>query len=294
MNEEWKAVCGYEGLYEVSNLGRVRSLDHIVEQMNNGVMTSRLYKGRILKIMVRPHGYCCVHLSNRHEAKWLSVHRLVALAFVHKPDGCDIVNHLDCDTTNNRADNLEWTTYSGNMQYASSLGHMKGNAQNLKKAQEQRKTAIIAKGKDGKIYEFNSQKEAAEALGVNRSHIACACRKEYGYKRLNGYEFFYKDPTGRKTTPQKTAMGKEERREKLRDRMLGNTYGKGRATTPKMIEALKARGRAVMQYNLDGTFVRRYASVNEVRTETGHNVEYALSKQKDHIAVGYIWRYANE
>lgn len=193
MKEIWRPISEYEGIYEVSSTGRVRSLDHAVKQLNNGVMTTATYKGRELKIMKRPNGYCCVHLSKNNVSKWMSVHRLVATAFVEKPEGCDIVNHLDCDTTNNRADNLEWTTYSGNMKHASLLGHMKGSPNNWKKATEQRKRAVIAIDAKGQTYSFNSQVEASKILGVQRSHIASACKKQRGYKTLKGYTFFYKE-----------------------------------------------------------------------------------------------------
>lgn len=75
------------------------------------------------------------------------------------------MNHLDCNPSNNRADNLEWTTYKGNMQYASSLGRMQYNVKNLKKAQESKKIPVVAiKDGDRKVYPSSS--DAARELGA--------------------------------------------------------------------------------------------------------------------------------
>ena len=116
----WKAVPEYEGLYEVSDSGEVRSVDKMIKCAN-----WRIHKGQILKGTYNSKGYLRVQLTDRNGIKKKCfVHRIVALAFCEKPEGCDVVNHLDCNTTNNRADNLEWTTLRGNSQYAARLGRL--------------------------------------------------------------------------------------------------------------------------------------------------------------------------
>jgi hypothetical protein len=186
--EVWKDVVGYEGYYQVSNRGRVKALERI--DSNN-----RRHFEHILAQGKRPNGYLCVHLSKANNAKWFSVHRLVAMAFVERIDGCNIVNHLDNDRKNNYADNLEWTTYKGNMQWAAKQGRMRGKPDNFRKASEKRKKAVIATDKNGKDYFFSSQTEAAVALGIarNRGHITAACRKDRGYKTVGGYSWRYAD-----------------------------------------------------------------------------------------------------
>ena len=106
MEEIWKDVVGYEGYYQVSNLGRVRSLDRIA---SNG----RKIKGKILSTKVNtPPYYPRVSLSVNGKMKLVQVHRLVAQAFVYNPDPehKTQVGHKDESRTNNRADNLEWVT----------------------------------------------------------------------------------------------------------------------------------------------------------------------------------------
>ena len=182
--EEWRDVAGHEGYYQVSSFGNVRSLDHVDRFGHH-------YQGRILRLKKLSNGYIRVHLSVDGKSKWYSVHRLVAAAFCTKPDGMDIVNHLDNNPSNNHFSNLEWTDYVGNMQHATRQGRLHYNPENLRKAIESRKKPVIAIAPDGKRYAFESGAEASRVLGVTRGHIAACCRKAYGYKTLHGYQFEY-------------------------------------------------------------------------------------------------------
>lgn len=92
--EEWKSITGYEGLYEVSSYGRVRSLDRYVKSKSN---SNRLQKGKVLSPTKHKTGYLVVNLKN----KMFRVHRLVAQAFISNPEGLSQVNHKDEDKTNN-------------------------------------------------------------------------------------------------------------------------------------------------------------------------------------------------
>lgn len=109
-NEIWKDIEGYEGLYEVSSLGRVRSLDRI-----DGA--GHLRKGKILKPKLEPSGYLRVTLHKESIGKCFRINRLVASAFIPNPNGYPVVNHRDEDKTNDRADNLEWCTVRYNNNY---------------------------------------------------------------------------------------------------------------------------------------------------------------------------------
>ena len=105
--EVWVAVEGYEGLYEVSNKGRVRSLDRYASTGSG----TRLCKGRVLTPIRNNKGYLQVILFKGGRARHFLLHRLVAAAFCERPKGCNIVNHKDCNPGNCEASNLEYTTH---------------------------------------------------------------------------------------------------------------------------------------------------------------------------------------
>ncbi len=114
MKEIWKNVVDYEGCYEVSNLGRVRSVNRYVNHNAGG---KRLMKGKILKQFKRINGYNTVALSNSKGITVL-VHRIIAEAFICNIDNKREVNHIDCNKRNNIVTNLEWVTSSENKLHA--------------------------------------------------------------------------------------------------------------------------------------------------------------------------------
>ena len=121
-NEIWKSVVGYEGLYEVSNMGRVRSVDHITIVNRGGQTYEKPTKGKMLIPLKRQHGYLGVQLygkggHKKRNLRTMSIHRLVAEAFIENPLGLSEVNHKDEDKTNNRSDNLEWISHKDNTNY---------------------------------------------------------------------------------------------------------------------------------------------------------------------------------
>lgn len=121
--EIWKAVKGYEGMYEVSNRGNVRSVDRIIHLKNRwGGITDHLYKGIVKKPHVMPNGYVMIDLNKNGKHDRRLMHRLVGEHFLEKPDGKNYINHLDGNTRNNNVDNLEWCTQSENIQYAYNNG----------------------------------------------------------------------------------------------------------------------------------------------------------------------------
>ena len=120
--EEWRAIKGYEGIYEVSNLGRVRSLDRIQSRSSwRQREFMQHYKGRILKLRKNNKGYCIVTLQVHRNFDTRLVSRLVAEAFIPNPNNLPIVNHKDQVPTNNVASNLEWCTIQYNVTYANAV-----------------------------------------------------------------------------------------------------------------------------------------------------------------------------
>lgn len=128
MNEEiWKDIVGYEGYYEVSNKGNVRSVDRWITYLRLGRPTKRLWKAQNLKLKLNDYGYFSVHLRNSSEDKeeWPTVHLLVAKAFLPNLENKATVNHIDGIKTNNSVENLEWSTHKEQVDHAISSGLMK-------------------------------------------------------------------------------------------------------------------------------------------------------------------------
>lgn len=177
MTEVWKPIKGYEGLYLVSNTGKVKSLDRVVQ----GGSGPRVHKGKELKPAPNSRGYMRVHLSGANGEKTRQfVHRLVAEAFVFKPTGCEVVNHLDFDHQNNRADNLEWTTARGNMAYSAERGRFEKNPE-WREAIRRGLAANCARpvvGVDlnsGETKSFRTINDVRRA-GFHPSSVCCCCK----------------------------------------------------------------------------------------------------------------------
>lgn len=124
MIEEWRPVSDMPA-YEVSNLGRVRSIDRLVPNGHGGFTKC---PGRLLTPRPQMHGYLVVTLRNGKSNRIVArVHRLVAIAFVPNPLGKETVNHIDCDRANPAATNLEWCTQKENLRHSQNLGRMQRN-----------------------------------------------------------------------------------------------------------------------------------------------------------------------
>lgn len=105
-DEVWKDVEGYEGIYQVSNFGRIKSLDRIVPRIDGSV---KKVKGKILKTRVSK-GYVLINLNKDGICKTVSLSRLIATTFIPNEENKPEVNHIDEDKTNNSISNLEWCT----------------------------------------------------------------------------------------------------------------------------------------------------------------------------------------
>lgn len=179
MEETWKDVEGYEGLYQVSNLGRVKSLERYVIRGRGGISKVR---ERILKCGHDKDGYSCVALMLNGKRTTFRVHRLVAQAFIPNPENKPFVNHINEDKTNNHAKNLEWCTCKENNNHGT---------RNERMAKTQGKPIIGIALKDGEVlaFEYASQ---AEKYGFDKSHIHKVCKGIL--KQHKGYVWKYIKP----------------------------------------------------------------------------------------------------
>lgn len=115
MEEIFKDIEGYEGLYQISNLGRVKSLCRVVTTTDGRIRT---LKEKILSLGLNTYGYNYLGLCKGGKRKFITIHRLVADTFIPNPDNKPQVNHINGIKTDNTIDNLEWTTAKENMRHA--------------------------------------------------------------------------------------------------------------------------------------------------------------------------------
>ena len=185
MKEIWKPVVGYEGFYEVSNIGRVRSLARIVE-CNDG--RKRKIKDRTLKSSRNNGGYYGITLHKDGCTKFVNIHRIVAEAFVPNPLEKEEVNHKDENPSNNHASNLEWVTHKENINYGTRTERAREATTKLQGK------AVQQFSKDGKLVaEYESISIAYRATGAFISNIVKCARGEY--KTAGGYIWKYKNET---------------------------------------------------------------------------------------------------
>ena len=160
MYEMWKAVPGYEGLYEVSHLGRVFSVR----------------RGKLRRLNDTGRGYLQVMLSKDGHRAHVLVHRLVAEVFIPNPENKPQVNHINGDKNDNRAENLEWCTMGENLRHRHQVLRQPGGRSRPVKCTD-----------TGTVYP--SIKAAAQALGVCEKGILRVCHKQQNATRKNKLHF---------------------------------------------------------------------------------------------------------
>lgn len=186
MGDVWADIPGYEGSYQVSRNGRVRSLDRVVKYRNGAVHN---YRGAVLKEKVMPNGYAVVRLTLNDVVENALVHRLVAQSFVPNPDGKPHVNHKDQNRLNNDASNLEWCTARENINYPPTKTRM------IASKIEQRGRAVvqIEPSTNEIVGRFGSMGDAARFVGTSVQNIFLICRGIHGHHTAAGYKWRYED-----------------------------------------------------------------------------------------------------
>lgn len=189
MNEIYREIKGYEGLYEVSNTGIVRALDRYNIDKNG---KKKFYPGKILKTdsTVREHTtYYRVTLSKGGNTKRFLVHRLVALMFIPTENPSLHINHIDNNGTNNTYTNLEWCTHSENMQHSQDQGRLfdtqskAGQIAGIKQAEKAKQTILGMIGQRSGLWEVIDYygKKGTKHHALCKCHGCGTIQPVYGY-----------------------------------------------------------------------------------------------------------------
>lgn len=174
LNEIWKDIKGYEGIYQVSNFGRIRNI----------------VTGKPIKLIRLKNGYFQVNLCVNGKPKPFYVHRLVAIAFIPNPNNYKYVNHKDENPANNCASNLEWCTHKYNCNYGTRNKRLSENHSGIFNTNKSK--PILQYDLEGKfIKEWPSAKEVERQLGFASTNIAKCLKGKY--KQAYGYIWKYKD-----------------------------------------------------------------------------------------------------
>lgn len=184
--EEWKDIKDYKGQYQVSNIGRVRSLDREVIKSDGQIS---LYRGKILKQSKTTAGYYMVVLCNVGKQKPARIHRLVAEAFLPNPNNLPSINHKNEIKTDNRVDNLEWCDQKYNSRYGTARERGLATRNRMKVSGAEK--PVEQRDFDGTIIAtYKSITDASNQTGVGQTNILRACRNIYHH--AGGYKWNYK------------------------------------------------------------------------------------------------------
>lgn len=186
MKEEiWKDIEGFEGLYQVSSFGKVKSIGRTIYKQDRWGRVQEYYlKEKILSYYINSSGYCVVNLYNGEKCVHKLIHRLVAIAFISNPDNLPEVNHNDENKQNNFYENLSWCDRKFNNNYGkqSKRGRRIASKHRMKRVEQ-----LDINGTSINIYE--GIRVAEEETGIDNTAISRCCRGIF--KTAGGYVWRY-------------------------------------------------------------------------------------------------------
>ena len=179
MQEIWRDIVGYEGLYQVSSNGVIRSLNY-----------NHTGKEKVLSNVINSQGYCHISLWKDKTKKVMKVHRLVAQTFIPNPDNKPFIDHINGIRSDNRVENLRWTTPKENINYPLAKSHLHQSMINNSKLSKS--VYQIDKTTGEVINEYPSIQEAERQTGISSQNISKCCKGIVGFKSAGGYIWKYK------------------------------------------------------------------------------------------------------
>lgn len=183
--ELWKPVLNFEGIYEVSNFGKIRriSYDNLMYKHKNKIPY-------YIKSRYDKDGYVRYTLCNGKILKQVFAHREVAKAFIPNPDNFPVINHKDCNIKNNNVDNLEWCSITYNNRYIKKMGRTNYC---YGKKHPFSKTVLQLDRNGNLIQEFESTGDVQRKLGISSSQIRACCNPNSRVKTVHNFIFKYKN-----------------------------------------------------------------------------------------------------
>lgn len=255
MDEVWKDIEGFEGQYEISNFGRVKSVSRVVyfigrNQFGSEFLAHKVCPERILKTYIRGR---YEHIGLRKESNNFNfpVHRLVAIHFIENPNGLPIINHKDENPLNNRVDNLEWCDTKYNANYGTRNERI---AEKLKERPEYYIPVLCYDLENNFVKRYESAEQASKELNISSGGITSCCRLYKGRASAGGYKWKYADS----------------------DLDISS------------IE-YKPLKKFVHQFDLEGKYINTFDSLSEVARNLGKDIRNVSKAVKKGLAYGYVW-----
>lgn len=192
IKETWKWIDGYKNMYQVSSLGHVRSVDRYVYCEVSPNKLQHLC-GKILKQGYNHKGYPIVYLSKDGKQKTITVHRLVAQAFIDNPLKLPQVNHIDGNKTNNQVDNLEWCDNSYNQKHAHDNGLFPSYEETVGWGRPAKPVAMLDFNTKEILRIFKTLSSAGREMGINQANIRSVCVGKRNHAGGYAWKFIEKE-----------------------------------------------------------------------------------------------------
>lgn len=260
MEEEWKDIEGFLGCYQISNLGRVKSLKRVMKysgtnQTGVEFEISKKYPEKILKTSIS-RGYEHVSLKTNSRSKTFSIHKLVATHFIPNPNNYPIINHIDENKLNNVVTNLEWCDQKYNSNYGTRNERI---ANKLRDNPNYYIPVLCYDLSNNLVARYESAEAAGRTIGVCGSAITSCCRLYYGKVMAGGYKWKYEKSDLDISTIEYVPQNKE-----------------------------------VTQFDLDGNYIESYISISSAARAMNKNVQNFSMAIKKIIAYDFIWLVGND
>lgn len=255
MVEKWENISGFDGDYQISNFGRVKSTNRIVIYMGKNqtgaeFKVQRIFPERILKTYIRG-GYEHVNLKRKSKSYNYSIHRLVATYFLQNPNNYSIINHKDENKLNNKFDNLEWCDSKYNANYGTRNDRI---ARKLKDNPNFYIPVLCYDLNNNFIKKYDSAEQAAKEIGISGSGITACCRLYFGRTSAGGYKWKYEH----------SCINIDE------------------------INYVSQK-KCVHQFSDDGVFIATYDSISSAATALNKDVHNFAKSVKKGYAFGFFW-----